>query len=85
MTKYKANSFFFSIEKVEVTKESNSFVWFSEKDRALKHTRYAKYFDTLEEAKAWLNNIIENELKGLYKNINNILIKSRKIQKLKEL
>lgn len=45
-----------SIEKVEIIKESEHFVWINEKQREGKKTNYHIYFDSYNDAKQYLIN-----------------------------
>lgn len=53
------------IEKVEIIKESEHFVWIKKDVREAKNTKYHQYFDSYSEAKAYLVQKQDKEISKL--------------------
>lgn len=55
MIKYKTGGYKIFIEKVEIKRESDFFVFFKDGSREKKHSvHYSNYFDTFQQAKKFL-------------------------------
>jgi len=81
---YKYLQKFDSIEKVEITRETDHFVWLKNGSRDKKTTNWRNYFDTYEEAKMHIIMTAVGKVDGLKYHLQRAEVELEKAKALEE-
>jgi len=81
---YKYLQQFDSIKKVEITRETDHFVWLKDDRRDKKTTSWRNYFDTYEEAKMFIIMTAAGKVDGLKYHLQKAEVELEKAHALEE-